>query len=144
MRCEHAVVLDLDPDFYTDFASLASMNPVSIAWELIPYSFVIDWVIDIGGYLRSLESALIYSRFFKSGYTTETTRRMVNAYYQGSERIGNNIYTLTGNGFSKGSKKRRAVLSALPFPHLPVVNCDLGWRRVASAGALAWQASRRN
>ena len=27
------------------------LNPLQTAWELIPYSFVIDWFIDIGGWL---------------------------------------------------------------------------------------------
>lgn len=29
------------------------LNPASIAWELVPYSFVVDWAIPIGDYLRA-------------------------------------------------------------------------------------------
>lgn len=29
-------------------------NPSLVLWEAVPYSFVVDWVFDIGGYLESL------------------------------------------------------------------------------------------
>jgi hypothetical protein len=31
-------------------------NPVSLAWELLPFSFVVDWFLPIGPYLESLDS----------------------------------------------------------------------------------------
>jgi hypothetical protein len=34
--------------------SLGLTDPLSIAWELIPYSFVVDWFIPIGSYLENL------------------------------------------------------------------------------------------
>lgn len=29
-------------------------NPSLVAWEMVPYSFVVDWVFDVGGYLEHL------------------------------------------------------------------------------------------
>jgi len=34
--------------------SLGLLDPLSVAWELIPYSFVVDWFIPIGSYLDNL------------------------------------------------------------------------------------------
>lgn len=34
--------------------SLGLTDPLSVAWELIPYSFVVDWFIPIGDYLENL------------------------------------------------------------------------------------------
>jgi hypothetical protein len=31
-------------------------NPLLLAWELVPYSFVIDWLIPVGDYLGRLDS----------------------------------------------------------------------------------------
>lgn len=31
-------------------------NPVSLAWELLPFSFVVDWFYPIGSYLESIDS----------------------------------------------------------------------------------------
>ena len=36
--------------------SLGLMDPLTVAWELIPYSFVIDWFIPIGTYLENLNT----------------------------------------------------------------------------------------
>jgi hypothetical protein len=30
------------------------LNPASIAWELVPFSFVLDWFVNVGDYLSSL------------------------------------------------------------------------------------------
>lgn len=34
--------------------SLGLIDPLSVAWELIPYSFVLDWFVPIGDYLENL------------------------------------------------------------------------------------------
>lgn len=34
--------------------SLGVINPVSVAWELVPFSFAVDWFIPIGQYLQGL------------------------------------------------------------------------------------------
>jgi hypothetical protein len=35
---------------------LGFTNPVNVEWELVPFSFVVDWFLPIGNYLRSLTS----------------------------------------------------------------------------------------
>lgn len=38
----------------TDLQSYGLANPASLAWELVPYSFVVDWFAPVGNVLRSL------------------------------------------------------------------------------------------
>jgi len=38
-------------------------NPAQLAWELIPYSFVIDWLIPVGDWLASLDALVGTSNF---------------------------------------------------------------------------------
>jgi hypothetical protein len=33
-------------------------NPLTVAWELLPFSFVVDWFLPIGGYLSQLDTPL--------------------------------------------------------------------------------------
>lgn len=34
--------------------TLGLMDPLSVAWEIVPYSFVIDWFLPVGSYLSNL------------------------------------------------------------------------------------------
>lgn len=52
-----SVIMDVKPPQFT-------FNPIVTAWELVPYSFVIDWFVGIGTWFESL-SALSLSK----GYT---------------------------------------------------------------------------
>jgi hypothetical protein len=55
----------------SDIAELqrwTSIDPRSVAWELMPYSFVIDWLLPIGNFLQAASSTL--GTEFVSGYTT--------------------------------------------------------------------------
>lgn len=48
--------------------SLGLTNPLSIAWETMRLSFVIDWLLPIGPFLSSLTVPLVYN--FHHGYRT--------------------------------------------------------------------------
>jgi hypothetical protein len=49
-----------DNDLTMSLASLGVTNPLLIAWELVPYSFVVDWALPVGSWLESLDSLLGY------------------------------------------------------------------------------------
>jgi len=52
-----------------DFLDRAGLiNPLTIAWELVPYSFVLDWFIPVGSFLTSLSATAGLE--FQSGYAT--------------------------------------------------------------------------
>lgn len=123
----------------------SSLNPVSLAWELTPYSFVVDWVYDVGSALRACETAFLYERYFKSGYVSELFA------YDGSESTGyqrkpnpaGNPPTIYENfGMTKSIKRRefnRSVLSHYPFPYLPQFKVKLGAERLLSLASLLGQ-----
>jgi hypothetical protein len=48
-------------DLLLAFSSMGLTNPLNLAWELLPFSFVIDWALPIGDYLSSLDAMLGYS-----------------------------------------------------------------------------------
>lgn len=46
-------------------------NPASLAWELVPYSFVIDWFIPIGNFLEAISA--VNGLQFVAGYQLQET-----------------------------------------------------------------------
>lgn len=46
----------IDNDRLAAISQLGLSNPLLIAWELVPFSFVVDWFIPIGSFLDSLDA----------------------------------------------------------------------------------------
>lgn len=47
--------------YLSEISSLVSLgvtNPLNVAWELMPYSFVVDWILPIGDWINSLDATL--------------------------------------------------------------------------------------
>lgn len=59
LRGNAIIAYGRDPsDIESNLSQLGITNPFSLAWELLPYSFVVDWFIPIGSFLERLD----YSR----------------------------------------------------------------------------------
>lgn len=52
--------------------SMGFVNPLSVAWELVPFSFVLDWFINVGQVISSYTDFLGLS--VQNGYTTTLAR----------------------------------------------------------------------
>lgn len=53
-------------------SQLGVINPFSVAWELVPFSFMIDWFVPIGGTLNVLDVSAPYK--FLGGYCTTVVK----------------------------------------------------------------------
>ncbi len=129
----------LNPGFDNNLGRWSSMNPLSVAYELMPYSFVIDWVFDLGSYMRNLETSLLYGTSFRNGYESTLTRyegtsAVLNSYVNGANR-----FTLKAQGGYMSCVFSRTVLSQYPTPSLPSFDVKLGASRLLSAAALLRQ-----
>lgn len=56
-------------------SQLGFVNPLAIAWELLPWSFVLDWFVDVGGYINRMDYAL----GIKDVYWQYTCRRQTKS-----------------------------------------------------------------
>lgn len=122
---------------------LTSLNPVSIAWELMPYSFVVDWFVDIGGFIRDLETSLT-SVGPVEGWLVKTTKVEVTTVRSGIGKhatLPNNGVTVSGvlTGKYSSVTYNRARLTAMPIPGRPRFKANLGASRLLSAAALLSQ-----
>lgn len=132
----------IDSSIWNDASRLTSMNPAVILWELMPYSFVIDWFYDLGGYLEELEAAYLSGLTWLDGYETWTHKHsarykvpgQVLTYDYAGQRWKRTFYT---HEFTEERQaKERRPLSSQPSPIPPGFKVDLGAARIASAAAL--------
>lgn len=73
--CYHYIIKN--PDLLL-MSQLGLTNPLSVAWELTPWSFVFDWFVDVGGYINRMDyNAGIYD-FVWQGSTKK--HAICNAY----------------------------------------------------------------
>lgn len=126
-----------------DLARWTSLNPVSIGWELIPYSFVVDWFIDVGSWLRNIETELRYGSAWNGGYVSE-----LFAYDSIETSDSSKTWVSVGAGTTRwlkvtGGKRyrqfQRQPLPSYPLARAPTFKVDLGSQRMISAAALLYQ-----
>jgi len=55
-----------DNDLSMSLSSLGVTNPLLVGWELVPYSFVVDWFLPVGNWLESLDALLGYGKSYSS------------------------------------------------------------------------------
>lgn len=134
----------LKPGYDDSLAKWSSLNPVSVLYELTPYSFVLDWFLDMGSYMRNLETALLYGNYFVNGYTSTLIRveRVANVNYYNPNQ-GGEAKSLVGNAARADCSFSRTLLSSYPTPYLPSFEVDLGSSQLISAAALLRQLLRR-
>lgn len=81
-------------------ASVGITNPALIAWELVPFSFVVDWALPVGSWLESLDAtlgfsvqsyseSLRYKALWNTAYSKHDTRGtgFVKASFAGEKRV---------------------------------------------------------
>lgn len=139
VRCQVDVWLKPDLSRLQKLAQYTSLNPVSWAYEMMLYSFVIDWFWNFGGYLRALETSLIYGAKFHSGtatYTWEKHTLPVDGNYVAADHESS-VKTLTG--YHNYRLYDRRILPSFPLPRPPQLNANFGWRRILNAAALLAQ-----
>lgn len=129
------ISVKLDTSAIAGLSHWTSLNPASIAWELLPFSFVIDWFIDVGTTLRSVESALLYNKAFKDGYVSQiTTASGVSRGGKGTK--DGYTFKVTGSFAWNYVRFQRSVLTAMPLPKLHIPRPRLGVDRLLNAAGL--------
>lgn len=126
----------VNPSVLLSIGNWSSLNPSAIVWELVPYSFVVDWFFNIGDYLRNLESAMLLNSMYVDGYWTYGYVMSGESVADFSKTSGSNLITVKRWGYRYNSYKKRTVLGSIPYPRTPRFEAHLGWQRILSAAAL--------
>ena len=140
IRSRVKVTYMLSSPLVSDLASLGITNPALLAWELVPYSFVVDWFFPIGNWLGSLDATLGLS--FVSGFSSVKTSYDSTATWitsltwtntSGNLRFRNNTVNKQEDGAI------RNILTDFPRAPFPKLKNPLSTSHVASAMALLKQ-----
>jgi hypothetical protein len=123
---------------------LGLLNPLSLAWELIPFSFIVDWFLSVGNFLRSLTDHVGVELIDGS----VTGRRHCVVPSMGYQKyVGPNPWdrTTVSNGQSMYFKRivRKVGMSTLPKPPLEA-GTGLSITRAQNAVALLLQGLSPN
>jgi hypothetical protein len=117
--------------------SAGLVNPISIAWELVPWSFAIDWFIPVGQTLQAMTAG--YGLQDNGGWTThhnswvtELTRKVTfSGYGYGADSPG--FYQDAGFGFD------RFCYTSFPAPQFFADTTPYSSERALNALALVRQ-----
>lgn len=84
----------------SSLSSLGITNPASLLWEVLPYSFVVDWFLPVGNWLQSLDYNLgLYMRYgFRTIKTTSTVTRRITTPHVVTDDIVANWSGGSGHG----------------------------------------------
>lgn len=129
---------DMIPDntFLQSLGSLGVTNPATIAWELTPWSFVIDWFLPIGEYINQLDAGIGWK--FLAG--TRSDRGFSSGYWLSFNRSNKLGYTQHFANVEQGHfwslRVVRTLYSSLPSVVAPRFKNPFSGMHVANALAL--------
>lgn len=114
-------------------------NPLLLAWELVPYSFVVDWFLPIGNYLNALTAL--------SGVVVTdanvTTTRSFNGRWETLGGSAQPSYASVTSGFNRMDYINKVRTLGMPSVPLPRVKSPISTTHALNAIALLAEAFKR-
>lgn len=144
-RCELGCFVRADACPSKSFSSLASvgvLNPLNVLWELVPYSFVVDWFLPIGSWLSSLDATV----GFEFRGVTQTYFELVEGLANGvthEEKASNLLFLNEWVAYKRQLTVDRIVLTTLPQAGFPSLKDPISLGHMANGLSLLAQAFGR-
>jgi len=115
------------------------INPVSIAWELVPWSFVIDWFVPIGVTLQAITAGVGLES--DGGYTSSQTNEILQMTAIIQPDDGSDGYRIDDGGFyeERSFSFHRQCYADFPFPRIFADQTPYSTPRAVNALALIRQ-----
>lgn len=131
-----SVTYGVDSQLENSLSQLGITNPASLAWELLPYSFVVDWFLPVGSYLE--RQHYDYGLTLRHGYISMHVRQRVEQKLVDSTRKSGNISaTFSGaNGEGEAFLMTREALTSFPSPPPPSLKNPFSLTHVANGLSL--------
>lgn len=117
-------------DLYQRMVDFGVFPTFTNLWDLVPYSFVIDWFVDVGSFLERVDARLLFLSY-NIDYVTMSSKSVTQAVIA-SDGIG-----LTGN--YKRVAYHRWISDQCPEPPLTLTTTQKDFDHWVEAGALILQ-----
>lgn len=128
-------------DIVHSLSQVGITNPALIAWELLPWSFVIDWFLPIGSYISSLDATKGLK--FLDGTKSSQLIQKVERFYTRDFTAGINRYEDTGRCSKEKVTYTRTKLESFPSGQIPSFKNPLSFEHAINAIALLQQFRRK-
>lgn len=128
-----------DARFKQIMANTGLSNPALLAWELLPYSFVVDWILPVGSYLENLKRTQGFT-FVKGCKTILRTSSTQTYWKAGSYGLGGLYVSKLPTRTRFEYSKERQILTNFPSPSFPPFRPLDKIAQVASGLALLQQS----
>lgn len=126
------LVAQLDSTYVARARNAGVLNPQGMVWEVIPYSFVVDWIVPVGNFLEALTAPAGLK--FVSGYTGHWCQG--EAY--GENRAGSGTWVKPIVLKTENFEYNRYRLTTFPWPS-PTIKNPLTTDKILAAAALVRQ-----
>lgn len=131
----------LSQEFLHTATQIGLTNPALIAWELMPFSFVVDWFIPIGNFISSWDATFGVEFLHGCETTFKKNRAEAHSVWQGpkSTPVGWKHYNMlvgTADSWHESVSCTRVLLSGFPKPIIPVFKNPFSTTHVFNALAL--------
>lgn len=134
--CVTRLVGSLDSPRWRQAGQLGLINPLAVAWEVVPFSFLLDWFMPVGNMLEALTARAGLN--FVTGSTTFLTGGVVSQV--GQKRPGGLTPIAYGRLRMRVFEHERTRLTYWPKPMLYVRDSPFSATRSLNALAL-WRSS---
>lgn len=120
------------------------LDPELVAWELLPFSFIADWVVPIGDYLEARAfSRRLTGTFVTTDFSYQYCKNLGAQKRPPGDVAAGNVSKFDSNGiYSKVISINRTISSTLvvPMPVVKPISKIASWQHMANGLALLVQA----
>jgi len=144
LRMKYVVYYSMSDPLVATFKQLGLTNPLSLAWEKLPYSFVVDWAFPIGNALSSLDATLGLT--FDRGTKSVLSKVDTVGIRRATQWADLDAYTWVkevADASVKYWSYDRSVITSFPSAGMPVFRNPINPTRVANAMALLYKTFKK-
>jgi hypothetical protein len=135
VRMRGSIIADFTP-------SKITLNPVLTAWEIVPFSFVVDWIVQVGRALEAMSFLALNNKYTACvGYKVEVERTV--RFESFGTGIWSNEFHSTFPDIEVDDNWELLRRRPVRVPTKPLLNVDLNAFKVMDLVALVLQLFRK-